>query len=431
MPRTRPGGCPSRRGVLTAALGLAALASPPVVGRARPRLVVVGGGAAGASLVGAVAATGAVDVTLVEPEAALFACFRSNLVLGGLTSLAAITYPYERLVGRLGARHVRARAAAIDREARAVVLAGRERLAYDQLVVAPGIAFDWDGVPGWGRAAAQAMPHAFRGRDQFVRLAEQLAAVPDGGLVVILPPPDPSRCPPAPYERASMIAHTLKASGRERCHIVIVDCKERFSKMALFLDGWERHFPAMIEWLPPSIHGGVRRVDPGTMTVETDFETYRGCALVNVIPAQTAGRIAGAADLADATGFCPVDAASMASAHDPAVFVLGDAARAGDMPKSAFAAWSQAEVASAAILAGLAGTSPPPARYASTCWSLVDAGDGVKVTGAYAPRDGRIAEIASFVSGLDEDAPVRAGTAAEADLWYATMLDGLFSGRER
>jgi len=427
VPARRRG--PSRRGLLAGALGLAALAAPPAIGRPRPRLVVVGGGAAGANIVRRVAATGSVEVTLVEPEAAFFACFRSNLVLGGLEDLAALARPYAALVDPLGVRHVRSTATAIDRDARHVVLTGGERLAYDRLVVAPGIALVWDSVPGWGRAAAEAMPHAFKGRAQFVRLAEELATVPNGGLVVILPPPDPSRCPPAPYERASMIAHTLKATGRGDCHVVIVDCKERFSKMALFLDGWERHFPAMIEWLPPSIHGGVLRVDAATMTVETDFETYRGCALVNVIPAQTAGRIAVEAGLADASGFCPVDAASMAAADDPAVFVVGDAAVAGDMPKSAYAAWSQARVASAAILAGLVGTPPPPAEYASTCWSLVDVDDGVKVSGDYRPEGGRITETAGLVSALGEDVAVRLGNAANSEHWYRAMIDGLFPGR--
>ena len=166
-------------------------------------------------------------------------------------------------------------------------------------------------------------------------------------------PPNPYRCPPGPYERISMMAHVLKAKGYKNSKIIVLDPKDKFSKQGLFQEGWENHYPGMVEWMAPDVHGGIKSVDVKAGTVETDLDTFQG-ALLNIIPAQKAGAIARAAGLADDKGFCPIDAASMRSTMDPNIFVLGDAAIAGDMPKSAFSANSQAKVAAMNIRADLA-----------------------------------------------------------------------------
>jgi sulfide dehydrogenase [flavocytochrome c] flavoprotein chain len=292
-------------------------------------------------------------------------------------------------------------------------------------VVSPGIDLDYDAIPGWGRDAEELIPHAFKPGRQMQILKARLDAVPDGGLIVLLPPPNPSRCPPAPYERASMMAHALKSSGRGAAKIVIVDPKPRFTKMALFLDGWDRHYKGMIEWLAPDIHEGVKEVDPKTSTVVTGFETYNA-ALVNLIPAQKAGVIAHNAKLTDASGFCPIDAESMRSILDPAIFVLGDSCASGDMPKAAFAANGQAKVAAAAICTELASAPKLPAHYANTCWSLLAPGDCVKLSGRYEPGDGKIKEVETVISRLDETADTRTGSEREAQSWYAAITEEMF-----
>ncbi|WP_213757000.1 FAD-dependent oxidoreductase [Ancylobacter radicis] len=416
----------TRRALVLSVIGGLAL---PHVARAAPaRVVVVGAGVAGASFATYAARLlkGVGEIVLVEPAPGYLALYRSNLVLGGIIETPAIWSGYDALARRTGIKWVAARAARFDRSRREVVLTDGARLGYDLAIVAPGIGLDYGSVPGWSREVAAIMPHAWKGTEQFHLLKRQLDAVPDGGRIVILPPPDPSRCPPAPYERASMMAFALKASGRGGCRIFIVDVKERFAKMALFLDAWEKYYPGMIDWLPPSIHEGVKQVDPLTMSVETGFETFRDCALVNVIPAQTASQIAVASGLADATGFCPVGAWDMRSLIDSSIFVLGDAAHAGAMPKSAFAANSQAMVAARTIAAELLAQGSAPPDYESRCWSLLAKGDSVKSSSNFIADDNKFKEYGESVSVIHEEKYLRQVTADESSVWFDRLENDLF-----
>lgn len=404
-------------------IAAATLAAPAVLGQARARVVVIGGGAGGATAARYLAkdADGALAVTLVEENELYHTCFHSNLYLGGFKSYDEITHRYDALVSRHGITLARARATQIDRDKREVVLADGRRLPYDRLVVSPGIDLKYDSVPGWSKAGEEAMPHGWKPGTQTQLIKRKLDAVPNGGTIVMIAPPNPYRCPPGPYERASMFAHVLKSSGRGDARIVILDPKESFSKQGVFQEGWEAHYGTMIEWLGPKVHDGIKSVDPATNTVVTGFETYRDCAFVNVIPAQMAGEIARSAGLAPMGGYCAIDPATMKSTADPNIYVLGDACIAGDMPKSAFAANSQAKVAAMTIRAELTGARSFPPRYLNTCWSLVETDDAIKVGGRYEPRDGRIAAIETFVSQNGEAAELRKQNEVENLSWYAAM----------
>jgi sulfide dehydrogenase [flavocytochrome c] flavoprotein chain len=250
--------------------------------------------------------------------------------------------------------------------------------------------------------------------------------VPDGGVIIMIAPPNPYRCPPGPYERVSMMAHVLKAQGKKRAKIIILDPKETFSKQGLFQEGWEKHYPGMVEWINAKIYDGLKSVDPKTNTVETGFETYKNAALVNVIPAQMAGKIARDAGLANASGFCPIDPASMKSANDPNIWVVGDACIPGDMPKSAFSANSQAKVAALMVRGELAKSPTFPARYTNTCWSLIETDDTVKVGGRYEAKDGKIAAVETFVSKTGETPELRKQTQEENVGWYAGITADMF-----
>jgi NADPH-dependent 2,4-dienoyl-CoA reductase/sulfur reductase-like enzyme len=419
----------TRRGLIrsaTALAGAATLGLRPVFAQAVPKVVVIGGGAGGATLAHYLArdGAGAVEVTLVEPKEAYTTCFHSNLYLGGFKSFEDITHGYDGLTGA-GVTHVRQMAEAIDRDAKSVRLADGVELPYDHLVVAPGIEILYDRVEGYSPEAAEVMPHAWLPGAQTRLLHDQLNALEDAALVVMLCPPNPYRCPPGPYERVSMMAHVLKSKGHTASRIVVLDPKEQFSKQALFQEGWERHYPGMVEWQDPLVHGGIGAVDAATMTVATDLADYEA-DLVNVIPPQAAGRIATDAGLANETGFCPIVPETMRSAIDPAITVLGDASIAGDMPKSAFSANSQAKVAANAIRAELTGSQAFPARYANTCWSLIATDDAVKVGGAYAPADGKITATETFVSQPGESAEVRRQTQEENMGWYAGISADIF-----
>jgi NADPH-dependent 2,4-dienoyl-CoA reductase/sulfur reductase-like enzyme len=390
--------------------------------------VVVGGGPGGATIAKYVArnAGGAIDVTLVEPLRQFTTCFHSNLYLGGFRSWQSITHSYDALASRYDVRLVHQVALGIDRGNKTVRLADGSVLSYDRLAVAPGIELKYDSVPGYSEAAAETIPHAWKPGAQTQLLKRQLDAVEDGALIVIIAPPNPYRCPPAPYERASMMAHVLKSKGHKSSLIVILDAKDSFSEQALFQEGWEKHYPGMLEWQDPKIHGGIKHLDVSTRTVVTDLASYQA-DLVNVIPAQTAGRIALDAGLANERGYCAIDPASMRSLVDAHVYVVGDAAIAGEMPKSASSANSQAKVAALMIRGELTGAHTIPARYTTACWSLIETDDAVKVGGRYEPQGDKIAAEETFVSRAGESAALRRQTETENMEWYADITADIFS----
>jgi sulfide dehydrogenase [flavocytochrome c] flavoprotein subunit len=416
----------SRRDVLAlTALGLGVLAMPArAFAQAVPKIVILGGGAGGATAAGLVRRFGGprVEITLIEQNPAYVTCFFSNWVLGGLRTMADITHGYERLTGA-GIRLVTARAESIDRDGKAVVMADGSRVPYDRLILSPGVDFDFGFLPGYGEDAIEAMPHAWKAGPQTELLKARLDGLSDGATIVMTVPNNPYRCPPGPYERVSMFAHVLKAKGHKRSKIVVLDGKEKFSKQALFQEGWEAHYPGMVEWLPPTVHGGLESADPATGTIKTALDSFKG-DLVNVIPPQRAGAIA--AGLAGEDGWCAVAPRSFASKLDPAIHVLGDAAKAGEMPKSAFAANSQGKFVAIRVLADLVGRQESEPLLFNTCWSLIAPDDGVKVGALYTEKDGAIAAKTSFVSQPGEPAEERRRSVAEAEAWYAAIVTDMF-----
>jgi sulfide dehydrogenase [flavocytochrome c] flavoprotein subunit len=400
------------------------LFAPAAIGQAKPKLVVIGGGPGGGTVARYVNKDGAVEVTLIEPQKQFSTCFFSNIYVGGYRDFKSITHNYDK-VRKEGVKVAHEMAASIDRDRKQVVLAGGRRIPYDRLVIAPGIDLKYESVPGYSEQAAQVMPHAWKAGSQTELLVKKLNALKDGALVVMVAPPNPYRCPPGPYERASMFAHVLKSKGHKRSKIIILDPKPNFSKQALFMEGWEKHYPGMIEWQDDKTHGGIKGVDAKTGEVKTDLANYKA-QLVNVIPAQMAGKIARDAGLADQSGFCPIDPENMKSKSDGNIFVVGDACIPGDMPKSAFSANSQAKVAAMVIRGELANARTFPARYSNTCWSLIETDDDVKVGGSYEPGDGKIKASSTFVSQKGEAADLRKQNYKESVDWYNGIVSDVF-----
>ena len=417
----------SRRTFLggAAAFTTATLAAPAVFGQAKPRVVVIGGGAGGATCARYLAkdSDGALDVTLVEPAEVYYTCFFSNLYLGGFLDFESLAHRYDKLTGEYGITHARAMAEGVDRAAKTVTLAGGEVLAYDRLVIAPGIDFKEGALPGWDLSKAEIMPHAYKAGPQTQLLRAQVEAMPDGGTFCMVAPPNPYRCPPGPYERISMVAHLLREKN-PTAKILLVDPKDKYSKQALFEEGWEKHYSGMVERIGPDFGGDKVEVRPDTMEVVIDG-TVEKVDVCNVIPPQMAGKIAHAAGVTNGD-WAPVDPFSMASKADPDVFVLGDASAQGDMPKSGFSANSQAKVAAMAIRGALTGSKVFPAKYSNTCWSLIDTDDGVKVGASYQPTEEKIASVDSFVSQTGEDAALRKATYEESLGWYAGITADMF-----
>jgi len=410
--------------------GMGALAAStfpmPVFAQAKPKVIVVGGGPGGATVAKYVAKDGGLDVTLVEPARRFTTCFHSNLYLGGFKTFEEITHSYDKITKAYGIKHVRQRAAGIDRDKKQVKFASGKALDYDRLVLAPGIDIKFDSVPGYSEEASKKLPHAWQAGAQTQLLRRQLNALSDGSTIVMVAPPNPFRCPPGPYERASMMAHVLKAKGHKKSRIIILDPKENFSKQGLFMEGWQKHYPGMVEWQDAKMHGGVKGVDAKTMTVKTDLAEHKA-NLINVIPAQMAGKIARDAGLANQTGFCPINPENMRSMTDANIYIVGDACIPGDMPKSGFSANSQAKVAAMMIRGELANGRTFPARYTNTCWSLIETDDTVKVGGTYAAKDGKIAATETFVSKTGETAELRKQTQQENIGWYQGIIADIFT----
>ena len=403
-----------------------ALFARPAVAQAKARIVVLGGGFAGATCARALRrADPQFEVTLVEPNPIFTACPFSNAVIAGLRDIAAQRFGYDTIRNE-GVAVAAEQATAVDAGARRVSLRGGAALNYDRLVMAPGIAIRWDALPGYDEAAAGVMPHAWLAGDQTLLLRRQLEAMPDGGTVVISAPANPFRCPPGPYERASLVAHYLK-EAKPRSKVIVLDAKDGFSKQRLFQNAWRQLYPEYIEWVPLSNGGKVASVDAKTRTLTTDFASYKA-DVANVIPPQRAAGIAQIAGVADATGWCPIDPVSFESRLQPNIHVIGDAAIAGAMPKSAFAANAQAKVCADAVAALLHGQAPSPPKLINTCYSLVAPDYGISIAGVYHPTGGQLADVegAGGVSPIDAPADFRALEAAYAESWFRTITAETF-----
>ncbi|UCH74919.1 MAG: FAD-dependent oxidoreductase [Rhodospirillales bacterium] len=413
-------------GMMAGAGVAASTLAAPAIGQAKPKLVVVGGGPGGATVARYVAkdSKGAIDVTLIEANARHTTCFFSNLYIGGLRSFDSITHGYDKLKSDYGINVVQAFAIGVDAARRTVTVAGGETFSYDKLVVAPGIDFEYDAYEGYSKEVAETFPHAWQAGPQSQILRRQLEAMEDGGVFLIAPPPNPFRCPPGPYERISLVAQYLK-QNKPRSKIIAVDAKDKFSKQALFQEGWARHYEGMIEWLPLNITGGVKKVDVRGKTLHTGGESFKG-DVINIIPPQRAGAIALAAGLANESGWCPIDPFTMASTRVPHAYVIGDSSIAAQMPKSGFSANSQAKACAMAIRAALTGSRAFEPRYSNTCWSLIANGDGVKVGASYQATKEKIASTDTFISKTGEDAATRTATAEEAEGWYAGIVADIF-----
>lgn len=415
--------CTTRRTFLG---GAAALLAAPAIAQGKPRVVILGGGFGGAACARALRqADAGFDITLVESNPTFTACPFSNAVIAGLRDIAAQRFGYDA-IRAAGITIAQDQASAVDPQARRVTLRSGGTFDYDRLVLAPGIAIRWDGVPGYDEAAAAVMPHAWIAGDQTLLLRRQLEAMPDGGTVVISAPANPFRCPPGPYERASLIAYYLRTK-KPRSKVIILDAKDSFSKQRLFQDAWRQLYPGLLEWVSLSNGGKVTSVDAKTRTLVTDFATYKA-DVANVIPPQRAGRIAELAGAADRTGWCPIDPVSLESRLQPNIHVIGDAAIAGAMPKSAFAANAQAKACAEAITALLHGETPVSPKLVNNCYSLVAPDYGISIAGVYHPVNGQLADVegAGGASPIDAAADFRALEASYAEAWFRTITAQTF-----
>jgi len=411
-------------GIATASAGWLAL---PGISRAQSaaRVVVIGGGFGGAACARALKRLDPkLAVALVEPNRIYTACPFSNEVIAGLRNIELQQFGYDRIAAD-GVSVIAQSATKIETQARIVVLADGTSLTYDRLVLSPGIDFRFDALEGYDEAASAKMPHAWKAGEQTMLLRKQLEAMDDGGVVAIAVPANPARCPPAAYERASLIAHYLKAK-KPRSKVLILDAKDTIPQQRLFENAWKDLYGGMIERIPLSQGGRVTSVDPNSKTIVTEFGNYTP-AVANVIPPQKAGHIAEIAGAADRTGWCPIDPATFASKLLPNTHVIGDACLGGGIPKSASAASAQGKACAAVIANLIAGKPPEASKLTGICYNIVAPGYAFSLAGVYQPKDDIFAETeGGGASAVEAPREARAREADEARKWYQTITVDAF-----
>jgi sulfide dehydrogenase [flavocytochrome c] flavoprotein subunit len=416
----------TRRGFIKAAGAATAVGiagAPYIALGASKKVVVVGGGTGGATAAKYLKrADPSIDVTLIEANQHYYTCYMSNEVLSGDRTIDSIKFGYTGLAQH-GVNVVNDVVTGIDAEKKTVSTQGGKTFPYDRRIVAPGIDFKWEAIEGYDEAIAEKIPHAWKAGPQTVLLRKQLEAMKDGGTVVIAPPPNPFRCPPGPYERASQIAHYLKQHKP----------KYTFSKQGLFTAAWKKMYGygtdnSLISWVNGAGGGKIESVDAGEMTIQAEVESYKA-DVINIIPPQKAGKIAFAAGLTK-DDWCPIDKKTFESTIHKGIHVIGDAAIATKMPKSGYAANSQGKVAAAAVAALLNGQEPGTPSYVNTCYSIAGENYGFSVAAVYRlSADGQSIDGVAGSGGLtpaDASAETHAREVEYAYSWFANITNDIF-----
>jgi len=371
-----------RRNFVQASLALGSLSSLSLVGcattasiPAKAKVVVIGGGYGGATAAKYVRMLSnyQIDVVLVEPNDAFISCPISNLVIGGSKTMGDITTPYDKLRSNHGVIHARDLASKIDPAKKTVTLAGGATIAYDKLIVSPGIDMMWNSVEGLKEAsAAGQILQAWKAGPETVALRKQLEAMPDGGVYAIAVPLAPYRCPPGPYERASQVASYFK-KAKPKSKVLILDANpDVTSKGPLFKKFWAENYAGMLEFR--GNHKAIA-VDARTKTVKFETADDVKADVLNVLPNMSAGTIAMQTGLANANArWCNVDYQTFESTAAKDIHVIGDSVLAAPlMPKSGHMANSHGKVVAAAVVAQLSGlpVNPQP-LLTNTCYSFVN-----------------------------------------------------------
>jgi len=407
------------------------LGMPGLVLGASKKVVVIGGGTAGATAARYVRmADPSIDVTIIEANKDYVTCYLSNEVLSGVRNIDSLTHGFTGLK-KEGINVVHDNVTGIDANAKKVKTKSGKSYSYDRCIVAPGIDFKWDTIEGYDEATSKSIPHAWKAGAQTTTLRKQLASMKDGGTVIVAPPPNPFRCPPGPPERVSQIALYLK-SEKPKSKIILLDPKPKFSKFGLFIQGWEKYYGfgtdnSMIDFVKED---GVVKVDAKGMTVTTQSgNTVKG-DVINVIPAQKAGMVGAAAGLTDDKGWCPVDLGTFESTIHKNIHIIGDASVATGMPKSGYAANSQAKVCAAAVAAMLNGQEPGTPSYVNTCYSIIAKDWGISVAAVYrlAEDGSKITKVAGGLTPKDASEEYHRREVLNAYSWYNNIVADAFGG---
>jgi len=364
-------------------LGGPAFAAGEIMPKAGPRIVVVGGGWGGATASKYIRLQAPeIEVVLIEREPVFHSCPISNWVIGGLREMKDITVSYDALASRHGVKVVQDTVSGIDPDAQTVTVS-EGTIAYDRLILSPGINLLYDQIEGLDEAARAVFPAAWMAGAETQQLRDELAGLSDGGVVAMSIPLSPYRCPPGPYERISLIADFLK-KHKPRAKLIVLDANAGIvSKGKLFQAAWDEFYADIIDYRADE---NVVKVDAATKTLFTDFDSVTA-DVANVLPLNTANALVDTAGLRpEGRRWVPVDPWDFRSTLHANIHVIGDATdqtTIGRIPKSGFMANSMGKVAAAAAVAYLRGQEPSRPSMANTCYSLINAEEGISVTAVY------------------------------------------------
>ncbi|NOX91257.1 MAG: NAD(P)/FAD-dependent oxidoreductase [Gammaproteobacteria bacterium] len=411
-------------GVVSATSGLILPGS--VMAGAKARVVVVGGGFGGATCANYLRQyDSSLDVTLIEPNTRFVTCPFSNTVLAGMRSINFITHNYDGLRKNRNINVIHDTVVSIDVAAKKLELKGGKILGYDRLVVSPGISFDWNEIEGSSEENSKIMPHAWKAGAQTLLLRKQLEAMKDGGKVIIASPRKPFRAPPAPYERASLIAYYLKKS-KPSSKVLLVDSSGDSEELAMFRKGWEKLYKGMIEWVDGSEQGEIVSANVGALSLTgRTVGTLKG-DVVNLIPPQRAGEIARVAGLVNKSGWCPVDQKNFASRLQKDIHVIGDACIADPMQKTGHSANTQGKICAAAIVTELNGGTMPEVIYSTSIYSLLSPKYALSSAGVYRLENGKLKRASGGLSDKKASRKTRLKEARFATGWYKGITMDMF-----
>jgi sulfide dehydrogenase [flavocytochrome c] flavoprotein subunit len=413
--------------VAGAALSMAACTgSKSSAKNGKKTVVVVGGGVGGATSAKYIKKYAQdVNVILIDKNKTYHTCFFGNNVIAGIQELESIEHNYNGLKAK-GIDIVNEIVTKVDAVNKQVILENGEKIAYDKAVVASGIDFKWDSIPGHSEQASKfEIPHAYEAGLQTTILRNQLVNMKAGGTVVMIPPTNPFRCPPGPYERASLIAYYLK-NNKPGSKLIILDQKEKFSKFGLFKQAWKKEYADIIDWRAKSKGGQVKHIDTLNRIVTTVSGKKIKADVINLIPAQKAGKVAFNSGLTKGD-WCPINTITFESKIHKDIYVVGDSSIAAQMPKSGFSAYSQAKILAMQLTKSLQGKAPiKNTRFLNTCYSFINPNYAISVTGAYKGTPEKIAKTSGGLSPMNASASERKALAGTAREWYKGITSDIF-----
>lgn len=368
------------------------------------------------------------NITVLESGRTYHTCFKSNEALGGLRPDGDLRFDYANWAKRV--RWIQVMVTGI--EPGKILTQHGSSHAFDRIIIATGVQFRYEEIEGLSEQNALKVPHAWGGEPQFAALKSQLTTMPDNGVVVLAPPAGTYKCPPGPFERASLVAHYLR-THKPKAKLIIADANESFSKQPLFQQGWERLYgfgtsSSLIERISGNHGGKVVGVDVERRHVKLESGDTLVADVCNLIPPQHAGAMLARSGLTNESGWCPVDKATMESTLMKHVYVVGDACDAATMPKSAFSATSQAKVCAFAIATEAAGNPPPPPHYMNACFSLLEPGYAISIAHQYGldKSSNRIIQLSGGLTAQDASQDDLSREALFAEDWFQTITRQLF-----